>query len=80
MKNMLVSVIFTADFFQAMYKKSNRYTHTHTHTHTLHTHIFLDSIRKSQCTLPNSFYDLVEILITKTNSRKEIQVNIFHEN
>ena len=46
---------------------------------TAHT-FFLDSIRKRQCILPNSFYDLAEILITNTNSGKEIQVNIFHEN
>ena len=79
MKNMLVSVLFTAEFFQAMYKKKKKKKNNRD-THTLHTHIFLDSIRKSQCTLPNSFYDLAEILITNINSRKEIQVNIFHEN
>lgn len=72
MKNTLDSVIFTAEFIQAIYEKNNRYTTAHT--------FFLDSIRKRQCILPNSFYDLAEILITNTNSGKEIQVNIFHEN
>lgn len=34
MKNTLDSVIFTAEFVQAIYEKNNRYTHT------LHTHFF----------------------------------------
>lgn len=73
MKNTLDSVIFTAEFVQAIYEKNNRYTHT------LHTHFFWIVLEKD-CMLPNSFYDLAEILITNTNSGKEIQVNIFHEN
>lgn len=64
----------------SLLNSSKQYTKKTIDTHTHCTHIFFWIVLEKDCMLPNSFYDLAEILITNTNSGKEIQVNIFHEN